>query len=123
MSIVKSHRGKQVDITEMKSKHAYTIAAGNMSVNVRGDEIGAGGKIIRTREQIAADGYSTRQKVDITSANLSANTLEEALRGKKNPSTSANNPVTFKSELADTASLDKYDLGDSVTGYVNDIKE
>jgi len=33
-------------------------AVGNMKVNARGDEIGEGGKVVRTREQVLADYYA-----------------------------------------------------------------
>jgi hypothetical protein len=42
-------------------KHELTPAVGNMKVNARGDEIGVGGKVIRTREQVLADQYAEKQ--------------------------------------------------------------
>lgn len=50
-----SMRGKPVDMEKLSLQHEKTPAVGNMKVNARGDEIGPGGKVIRTREQIVQD--------------------------------------------------------------------
>jgi hypothetical protein len=52
-----SVRGKEIDMEKLSLVHEKTPAVGNMRVNARGDEIGTGGKIIRTREQILQDYY------------------------------------------------------------------
>jgi hypothetical protein len=48
-------RGREVDFEKLSLRNETTPAVGNMRVNARGDELGAGGKIIKTREQILAD--------------------------------------------------------------------
>lgn len=53
-----SIRGKQIDMEKLSLVHEKTPAVGNMRVNARGDEIGAGGKIVRTREQVLQDYYA-----------------------------------------------------------------
>lgn len=53
-----SMRGKEIDMEKMGLRFEKTPAVGNMKVNARGDEIGPGGKIVRTREQILADYYA-----------------------------------------------------------------
>ncbi len=53
-----SMRGKTVDMEKMSLRFEKTPAVGNMKVNARGDEIGEGGKIVRTREQVLADYYA-----------------------------------------------------------------
>jgi len=52
-----SVRGKEIDMEKLSLKHETTPAVGNIKVNARGDELGPGGKIVRTREQILADYY------------------------------------------------------------------
>jgi hypothetical protein len=59
-----SMQGKPVDMERLAMKHELTPAVGNMRVNARGDEIGAGGKVIRTREQVLADQYAEKQQSD-----------------------------------------------------------
>ena len=53
-----SVRGKEIDMEKLSLKHETEIAVGNAKLNARGDEIGTGGKIVRTREQILQDYYS-----------------------------------------------------------------
>lgn len=56
--IYTSMRGKEVDMEKMSMRFEKTPAVGNMKVNARGDEIGEGGRIMRTREQVLADYYA-----------------------------------------------------------------
>ncbi len=53
-----SVRGKEIDMEKLSLRNEKTPAVGNMRVNARGDELGEGGKIIRTREQVLQDYYS-----------------------------------------------------------------
>ena len=48
-------RGIPVDMDRIRLANEQTIAVGNMKVNARGDQLGAGGKIIKTRQQIMAE--------------------------------------------------------------------
>jgi len=47
-----SMQGKEIDFDKLTLRNELTPAVGNMKVNARGDELGAGGKILRTKEQI-----------------------------------------------------------------------
>ena len=53
-----SARGKEVDMEKLTLKHETTPAVGNQRVNARGDELGPGGKITKTREQVLKDYYA-----------------------------------------------------------------
>lgn len=57
-----SVRGKEIDMEKLSLKHETEIAVGNAKLNARGDEIGPGGKIIRTREQILQDYYESNPR-------------------------------------------------------------
>ena len=57
-----SMRGKEVDMEKLSLQNELIPAAGNAKVNARGDEIGPGGKIIRTREQILQDYYKNNPR-------------------------------------------------------------
>ena len=50
-------QGRTIDMDKLRSQNELTPAVGNMKVNARGDEIGPGGKILRTREQIMSKYY------------------------------------------------------------------
>lgn len=55
-------QGKEIDMEKMTMRNELTPAVGNMKVNARGDELGAGGKVIRTREQILQDYYQNNPR-------------------------------------------------------------
>jgi hypothetical protein len=48
-------RGIPIDMDRVRLANEQTIAVGNMKVNARGDLLGAGGKVIQTRQQIMAE--------------------------------------------------------------------
>jgi hypothetical protein len=60
--IYTSMQGKEIDMEKMTMRNELTPAVGNMKVNARGDELGAGGKVIRTREQILQDYYQNNPR-------------------------------------------------------------
>jgi len=69
-----SVRGKEIDMEKLSLRNEKTPAVGNMRVNARGDELGEGGKILRTREQVLQDFYAQ---------NPGAMREEIAVRGNK----------------------------------------
>ena len=60
--IYTSMQGKQIDMEKLNLVNELTPAIGNMKVNARGDELGPGGKIVRTREQILQDYYQNNPR-------------------------------------------------------------
>ena len=48
-------RGMPIDMDRLRLANEHEIAIGNMKVNARGDQLGPGGKVIKTRAQIMAD--------------------------------------------------------------------
>jgi hypothetical protein len=57
-----SVRGKEIDMERLSLKHETEPAVGNARMNARGDELGAGGKIVKTREQILQDYYNNNPR-------------------------------------------------------------
>lgn len=55
-------QGKEIDMEKLSLKNETAPAVGNMKVNARGDELGPGGKIVRTREEILADYYKKNSR-------------------------------------------------------------
>ena len=47
--------GKRINIDAIVAQNEESIAIGNMKVNARGDQLGAGGKVIKTRQQVMAE--------------------------------------------------------------------
>lgn len=57
-----SMRGKEIDMEKLTLRNELTPAVGNVKVNARGDELGSGGKIVRTREQILEEYYKNNPR-------------------------------------------------------------
>ena len=55
-------QGKEIDMEKLALRNELSVAVGNMKVNARGDELGTGGKIVRTREQILQDYYKNNSR-------------------------------------------------------------
>ena len=61
--VYKTMQGKSIDMDLLRQKNELTPAVGNAKVNARGDELGPGGKIVRTREQVLKDYYASNPGV------------------------------------------------------------
>ena len=59
--VYRSMQGKTVDMDLLRQRNELTPAVGNARVNARGDELGPGGKIIRSRESVLKDYYANSQ--------------------------------------------------------------
>lgn len=49
--------GKTIDMDNLRLANEEIIAIGNMKVNARGDELGPGGQVVRTRNQVMDEYY------------------------------------------------------------------
>jgi len=59
---ITSMKGLPVDFTRFLAQNEKTIAVGNAGLNARGDELGRNGKVVRKREEIAAEYHSRNPK-------------------------------------------------------------
>lgn len=50
-----SYRGQNIDMDMMKFQNQHDRALGNANMNARGDKLGAGGTIVKTREELIAE--------------------------------------------------------------------
>lgn len=55
--IHRTAQGRTLDVTKINLQNELVPAIGNMRVNARGDQLGPGGKIVKTREQMMDDYY------------------------------------------------------------------
>ena len=60
--VYSSVRGKEIDMEKLSLRHETIPAVGNAKVNARGDELGPGGQVIKTREQILQDYYKNNPR-------------------------------------------------------------
>lgn len=61
--VYKTANGKTINIDSILAQNEESIAVGNMRVNARGDELGPGGRIERTRDKVMADYYKLNTPV------------------------------------------------------------
>jgi hypothetical protein len=52
-----SANGKQINLDALIAQNEDTIAVGNMKVNARGDQLGAGGKVEKSKDQVMSEYY------------------------------------------------------------------
>lgn len=55
--VYKTAQGKVIDIEKLRLQNELTPAIGNMRVNARGDQLGPGGQIVKSREEMLDDHY------------------------------------------------------------------
>lgn len=53
----KTAQGKIIDMDKLMRQNELVPAVGNAKVNARGDKLGPGGQIVKTREEIVAEYY------------------------------------------------------------------
>jgi len=63
MSVYRTAQGKTIDIDNLRLVHEHVIAVGNQKVNARGDQLGPGGKIVKTRDQVMKEYYALNTPV------------------------------------------------------------
>ena len=61
--VYKTMQGKQIDMDMLRKRNELTPAVGNARVNARGDELGAGGQIVRKREDVVKEYYQNAKGV------------------------------------------------------------
>lgn len=71
--VYRTAMGKQVDMDSLRLMNEETIALGNMKVNARGDELGAGGKIVKSRNQIMDEYYKLNTPVAVDTSPIPEN--------------------------------------------------
>jgi hypothetical protein len=58
-------QGRMVDIEKLRASNEGVRAVGNMNVNARGDMVGSGGQIVKTKEEMMKEYYeASRDKVN-----------------------------------------------------------
>ena len=62
----KTHRtanGNEIDMGSLVLKNEETIAVGNMGVNARGDKLGPGGKIVKSKDELMKEHYTVKNSI------------------------------------------------------------
>jgi hypothetical protein len=57
-----SMRGKEIDMEKLSIRNELLPAVGNLKINARGDKLGPGGKIVKTKEELLQDHYKNNPR-------------------------------------------------------------
>ena len=104
-------QGRMVDIEKLRAANESVQAVGNMSVNARGDVLGAGGKIVTPKETVIKKYYEQpKGMVSDTprSKPMPAPKVEPVKTAKKTTPVTAK-PVTKKTTVAKTKKVESTD--------------
>jgi hypothetical protein len=66
-NIRRTAMGEGVDMDMLRLANENTIAIGNMKVNARGDQLGPGGKVIKTRAQVMQEYHALNMSTELAS--------------------------------------------------------
>ena len=58
MKNYKSMRGVTLDLSKLMAKAEKSISVGNTNTNARGDQLGRGGRVIKSADEIAREHYN-----------------------------------------------------------------
>lgn len=98
-----SMRGKKVDMDLLRKRNELTPAVGNAKVNARGDELGAGGQIIKKREEIIKEYYNQAGAVRGDSGRAKPKAADEVIAAEqtetKTKTTRSTKKTATKTEL------------------------
>jgi len=67
--IHRSATGKLIDMSSLVAVNEDTIAVGNINTNARGDELGPGGKIVKSRNEVMKEYYKLNTPTAMTRSN------------------------------------------------------
>lgn len=83
--MAKSYRGKEIDMISLAKRNEKVVALGNAHMNARGDILGKGGKIVKTREEQLAEYYegNTQQVKSVNLKEESIKEVEEEMKSLK----------------------------------------
>lgn len=95
----KTARGRVIDMDQLRLSNEDSIAVGNMKVNARGDELGPGGEVVRTRNEIMNDYYKLNTPVVERASRIVADETELAPKPTPQPE-----PGVLRGTLADLVS-------------------
>ena len=97
--IYKTSRGETVDMDSLRLANEKTIAVGNMKVNARGDELGKGGEVVRSKAQVMQQYHKLNTPVaDNSPVTRTTETVEQPVVSTKLKTPTAESaPVTQES--------------------------
>ena len=73
----RSMRGKEIDLGKLMARQEKNITVGNTKSNARGDQLGEGGKIIKSADEIAREHYNRNDPKAVVHGGIKADDTPE----------------------------------------------
>lgn len=93
--IYRTAQGRSLDMETIRLQNELVPALGNMRVNARGDQLGPGGKIIKTREMLMDEYYKA------SAAPVENIPQQSTIPTRSNPSRKRSDPLPTSSKKAE----------------------
>ena len=104
----RTSRGEVVDMDLLRLSNEETIAVGNMKTNARGDELGPGGKIVKTRAQIMAEYHKLNTPVANDMPVVSSRKQVETANAEATPTKKLATPTAKDIPVTTTSTTPEY---------------
>lgn len=119
MATRKSNRGQAIDMEALIAANKATPAVGNMRVNAAGDQIGAGGEVVKKNEDRVREYYTKNPR---------SSTAKVSLKGKSpglSPDVDSNGmePKTAKTAAENVRTAQEPQVSDTVDEIIKDKKK
>ena len=106
-NIRRTAMGDGIDIDMLRLANENTIAIGNMKVNARGDQLGPGGKVIKTRAQVMAEHHALNMSTQLATHDdeiLESAPTQEFVQ----PPTNVLQPTAVDEPIAESENIPSY---------------
>ena len=85
MKQYKSMRGVNIDLAKLMSKAEKEIAIGNTQTNARGDQLGRGGRVVKSADEIAREHYNVNNPKAVVKSTIKVDNTLDAPEKKEEP--------------------------------------
>lgn len=85
MKQYKSMRGVNIDLAKLMAKADKEIAIGNTQTNARGDQLGRGGRVVKSADEIAREHYNVNNPKAVVKSTIKVDNTLDAPAKKEEP--------------------------------------
>ena len=79
----RSMRGKAIDLQKLMAQQDKNISVGNTKSNARGDQLGRGGRVIKSADEIANEHYNKNNPKAVVQASIKIDEPEQKAKVQK----------------------------------------
>ena len=83
MKKLRSMRGEEIDLGKLMARQEKNITVGNTKSNARGDQLGEGGRIVKSADEIAREHYNRNDPKAVVRGGIKADDTPEIKSEKK----------------------------------------